>query len=157
MKLSQVNATGPHCWEVNIGSGNGLVPSGNKPLHEVMCITRPQWVFKSVIFKHIVVIYVWSISCEITLLWMPPDLTLALIHTMPSQNSDIFTKVEVVIHTFTSILIHIVELRGCVCLWKIFPLTYFTCMSWVFYFKCALMQNSLLRNGVCCYRIRSMF
>ena len=28
--------TGPHWWLVNIGSGNGLVPSGNKPLPEPM-------------------------------------------------------------------------------------------------------------------------
>ena len=38
----------PH-WKVNIGSGNGLVQSGNKPLPELMStqfsvITRPQWV-----------------------------------------------------------------------------------------------------------------
>ena len=30
----QVNATIPHWSLVNIGSGNGLVPSGNKPLPE---------------------------------------------------------------------------------------------------------------------------
>ena len=28
--------TGLHWWSVNIGSGNGLVPSGNKPLPEPM-------------------------------------------------------------------------------------------------------------------------
>ena len=33
---SQVNATKPHWWPVNIGSGNGLVPSGTKPLPEPM-------------------------------------------------------------------------------------------------------------------------
>ena len=33
----QVKAAGPHYWQVNIiGSGNGLVPSGNKPLPEPM-------------------------------------------------------------------------------------------------------------------------
>ena len=32
----QVIVTGPHWWKVNIGSGNGLVPSGNKPLPEPM-------------------------------------------------------------------------------------------------------------------------
>ena len=31
-----MNAMGPHRWQVNIGSGNGLVPSGNKPLPEPM-------------------------------------------------------------------------------------------------------------------------
>ena len=31
-----MNATGLHWWSVNIGSGNGLVPSGNKPLPEPM-------------------------------------------------------------------------------------------------------------------------
>ena len=46
-----MNATTPHCFLVNIGSGNGLVPSGNKPLPEPIPkslspydITRPQWV-----------------------------------------------------------------------------------------------------------------
>ena len=32
----QMNATKPYWWSVNIGSGNGLVPSGNKPLPEPM-------------------------------------------------------------------------------------------------------------------------
>ena len=48
----QMNATGPSWWWVNIGSTNGLVPSGNKPLPEPMLtqiyaangVTRPQWV-----------------------------------------------------------------------------------------------------------------
>ena len=31
-----INVTGLHWWSVNIGSGNGLVPSGNKPLPEPM-------------------------------------------------------------------------------------------------------------------------
>ena len=31
-----MDATGPYWWWVNIGSGNGLVPSGNKPLPEPM-------------------------------------------------------------------------------------------------------------------------
>ena len=31
-----MNVTGPCCWEVNIGLGNGLVPSGTKPLSEPM-------------------------------------------------------------------------------------------------------------------------
>ena len=31
-----MNVTGLHWWSVNIGSGNGLVPSGNKPLPEPM-------------------------------------------------------------------------------------------------------------------------
>ena len=29
-----MNAMGPYWWEVNIGSGNGLVPSGSKPIPE---------------------------------------------------------------------------------------------------------------------------
>ena len=33
-----MNATGPYWWSVNIGSGNGLVLSGNKPLTEPMLI-----------------------------------------------------------------------------------------------------------------------
>ena len=41
--------TRPYLWLVNIGSGNGLVPSGNKPLPEPMLtqiyvVSRPQWV-----------------------------------------------------------------------------------------------------------------
>ena len=44
-----VIVTGLPWWWVNIGSGNGLVPSENKPLPEPMLtqiygITRPQWV-----------------------------------------------------------------------------------------------------------------
>ena len=31
-----MNVTGLHWWSVNIDSGNGLVPSGNKPLPEPM-------------------------------------------------------------------------------------------------------------------------
>ena len=47
---TEVKATGPHQWLVNIVSGDGLVQSGNKPLPEPMLtkfydgITRPQWV-----------------------------------------------------------------------------------------------------------------
>ena len=32
----QMNVTGPYWWKVNIGSGNGLVPIGTKPLPELM-------------------------------------------------------------------------------------------------------------------------
>ena len=32
--FSNMNVSGLHLWSVNIGSGNGLVPSGNKPLLE---------------------------------------------------------------------------------------------------------------------------
>ena len=35
---SQMIATEPPLWEVNIGSGNGLVPSGNKPFSGPMLI-----------------------------------------------------------------------------------------------------------------------
>ena len=31
-----MNVIGAHWWRVSIGSGNGLVPSGNKPLPETM-------------------------------------------------------------------------------------------------------------------------
>ena len=43
--FSQANATNPHKWQVNIGSDNGLVPSGNKPLPEPMltCIYDAMW------------------------------------------------------------------------------------------------------------------
>ena len=42
-------ATEPHWWWVSIGSGNGLVVTGNKPLPQLMMtqiyvVTRPQWV-----------------------------------------------------------------------------------------------------------------
>ena len=30
-QMDPMDATRPHWWLVNIGSGNGLVPSGNKP------------------------------------------------------------------------------------------------------------------------------
>ena len=33
-----MNVKGPYWWSVNIGSGNDLVPSGNKPLPEPMLI-----------------------------------------------------------------------------------------------------------------------
>ena len=46
-----MNVTGPH-WSVNIGSGNSLVPSGNKPLQLPYGITRPQWVNAA--------IYLWN-------------------------------------------------------------------------------------------------
>ena len=45
-----MNVTGLQWWSVNIGSCNGLVPSGDKPLPEPMVtqmsygVTRPQWV-----------------------------------------------------------------------------------------------------------------
>ena len=47
-----LNATRPHWWQVKIGSGNGLVSSGNTPLSQPMFprsvspydVTRPQWV-----------------------------------------------------------------------------------------------------------------
>ena len=32
----QINGTRPYWWNINIGSGNGLVPPGNKPLFEAM-------------------------------------------------------------------------------------------------------------------------
>ena len=32
----KINVTGANCWSVNIGSGNGLMPPGNKPLPEPM-------------------------------------------------------------------------------------------------------------------------
>ena len=33
---TQMNATEPRQWEINIGSGNGLLASGNKPLPGAM-------------------------------------------------------------------------------------------------------------------------
>ena len=34
----QVNARGPYGWLIKIGPGNGLVPSGNNPVPELMLI-----------------------------------------------------------------------------------------------------------------------
>ena len=58
----------PHQWEVNIGSGNGLVPSGMKPLHEqcwASCampygVIRPQWVKHKHFPNPFVVIIMWK-------------------------------------------------------------------------------------------------
>ena len=36
--LVKLFVSGRPLWEVNIGSGNGMVPSGNKPLPEPMLI-----------------------------------------------------------------------------------------------------------------------
>ena len=36
VKLPAGILIGPYRWQVNIGSGNGLVPSGTKPLPEPM-------------------------------------------------------------------------------------------------------------------------
>ena len=80
-----MNVTGLHWWSVNIGSGNGLVPSGTKPLPEPMLtqisrygVTRPQWVnslvpercdnkVKNLIFKLLLQIDIIDISQEIAL------------------------------------------------------------------------------------------
>ena len=52
-KYPQINVTGPYWWEVNIGSGNGLVSSGNKPLPEPFMspydVIRPQWVKRAIL------------------------------------------------------------------------------------------------------------
>ena len=43
LKFPRINATRPHWWLVNIGSGNGSVPSGSKPfftwanVHPLLC------------------------------------------------------------------------------------------------------------------------
>ena len=45
---SQVTATEPYLWEVNIGSGTVLVPSGSVNLDlSPYGVTRPQWVDRS--------------------------------------------------------------------------------------------------------------
>ena len=38
MKCLQANSSTPHCWKIHIVSGNGFVPSANKPLPEPMLI-----------------------------------------------------------------------------------------------------------------------
>ena len=42
-----MNATGPYWLQVNIGSGDGMVPSGNKPLPEPL-LTK----FSNAIWRH---------------------------------------------------------------------------------------------------------
>ena len=69
-----MNATRPYWWKVNIGSGNGLVPSGNKPLPEPMLTqiyvanhaTRPQRVK---IYMNKVVFFIPGVMTGICL-WM---------------------------------------------------------------------------------------
>ena len=96
-----MNVSGPLWWEVNIGSGNGLVPSGKEPLPEPhttshylsQCwprsmspngVTRPPLVnslspwwcgydFKCVNFQHNL-IDTLSSQANITLEWIPEDL-----------------------------------------------------------------------------------
>ena len=54
-----MNATGLYWWLVNIGSGNGLVPSGTLPLPEPVLaqflspygVARPQWVKMKVTYR----------------------------------------------------------------------------------------------------------
>ena len=41
----------------------------------VVTLSRPQWNFRYVIFKHFSVIDGWGISCEIALIWMSLDFT----------------------------------------------------------------------------------
>ena len=67
----EMNATRPHWRLVNIGSGNGLVLSAINSLApgKIECN------FRHIIFKHILVIDGWGISCEISLIWMSLDFT----------------------------------------------------------------------------------
>ena len=66
-KCPNMNVTGLHWWSVNIGSGNGLVPSGNQCWLRSLSpygVTRPQWVmlefFYCIIWhqKEMVVVFV---------------------------------------------------------------------------------------------------
>ena len=48
-KCSQENDTRPHCWLINIGSDNGLVPSATRPWLKLSCmlpygVTKPLWI-----------------------------------------------------------------------------------------------------------------
>ena len=49
----QVNATRPNWWSVNIGSDNGLMPSGTKPLSEPMLtqVYEAKWCHKDTMTK----------------------------------------------------------------------------------------------------------
>ena len=50
-----MNATGHYWWLVNIGSGNGLVPSVNKPLPEPV-MTK----ISNAIWRHYIYIYIYA-------------------------------------------------------------------------------------------------
>ena len=54
-----MNTTGPYWWLVNIGSGNGLVSSGNKPIPEPV-LTK----ISNAISRHYVPMRVMIISAQ---------------------------------------------------------------------------------------------
>ena len=73
---SLVNATEHLGWEVNIGSGNRLVPSGNKPLPEPMLthmismlpcgIMRSQWVSVTDVFLLQLRVVSWNLDVVVS-------------------------------------------------------------------------------------------
>ena len=68
-----MNVTGLQWWSVDIGSGDGLVPSGNKPSPEPMltqiCCHMASLGHNELISKLISRIDILSISCEIAPRW----------------------------------------------------------------------------------------
>ena len=54
-----MNATEPYWWQVNIGSGNGLVPSGNKPLPKPVLTKISSSGYKGL--KYLWIILWWSV------------------------------------------------------------------------------------------------
>ena len=91
---SQIDATGPYWWSVNLGSGNGLVPLDNKPLPEPMLtqIYVTSTIGMNVIVeetringfchKNVIIIRViigwrlWSQAPENTEGWNPPKMSI---------------------------------------------------------------------------------
>ena len=76
-----MNCTTPHWLLVNIASGNGLVPPGNKPLPGpiltqtyILNIGRCSCDLELVIIKLIWMIDILSIFWKLALRWMPQDL-----------------------------------------------------------------------------------
>ena len=70
--------TGAHCWCYYPGPSlniNTIFPGMGIPLFNSLAPGKFEWNFSHVIFKQILVIDDWGISCEIALTWRPLDLT----------------------------------------------------------------------------------
>ena len=59
-KFPEINVIGPCWWTVNFGSGNGLMPSGNKPLSEPV-LTQLRVAIYGVI-RHWVIISIFQVE-----------------------------------------------------------------------------------------------
>ena len=80
-----MNDTGRYWWLLNIGSGKGLVPSGNRPLPEPLLtqisepygVTRPKWVnysYSPTILRR----YNFSFNCVIFSSWSTVAVTIII-------------------------------------------------------------------------------